>query len=252
MSLVCVKKEGTNILRSREKAAYTLTESSDKEEYTIIYDPTFKGHKYCTHPRGQRTHDNTDHNPEYDDGILDDDLRDLADDLTDVITSASNLTDYITIDEELDSDLAVLTIQDQFPLDDDLHLLLDDDLDDLNHLIAMTAPAVSAASIRIPRNYNEAMKTPQAKDWDAATWVEFNALAEKKVYKVVLLPPGQKALPTKLLHKAKPTLTGDLAKLKVRVVVRGDLQKDGEYETFSSTARSDSIHILLAICVMLR
>jgi hypothetical protein len=79
----------------------------------------------------------------------------------------------------------------------------------------MTAPVISAALICISRTYKEAITTLQAKKWDAATWIEFNALAEKKVYKVVLLLSREKALLTKLVHKAKPTLTSDLAKLKV-------------------------------------
>jgi hypothetical protein len=86
-------------------------------------------------------------------------LLDLNDDLTNVIASALNLPNRITIDDELNSDLTALTIQDEFPIDKDLDLLLDDDLDDLNYLIAMTASAVSAALIRIPRTYKEAMTT---------------------------------------------------------------------------------------------
>jgi ribonuclease HI len=111
---------------------------------------------------------------------------------------------------------------------------------------------ISAASVRVPRTYKEAMTTPQASGWHTATYAEFDALLEKGVYQIVTLPPDAKALPSKIVYKAKPTPTGDLHKLKARVVVRGDQQRPGDYsETFSPTARSTSIRILLAICTLL-
>jgi hypothetical protein len=69
----------------------------------------------------------------------------------------------------------------------------------------------------------------------------------------VPLPKGAKTISSKLVFKAKPKPTGDLSKLKARVVARGFQQRPGlDYdETFSPTARTTSIRILLAICVLL-
>jgi hypothetical protein len=234
-------KVNDNTVVAKEKAAYTLY-TSDEGQESMVYDPTYQGHRLVSNTmntkKGKKDPTGLDIGID-DDGITNDDLLGLY--------AAHNDLTYIHIDETLDDDLTNLAITDD-------QLPLDDDLDDVIQQLALTAiSAVSAASIYIPRNYKEAMKSPQAAGWHKATYVEHDSLVEKKVFKVVPLPKGAKTISSKLVFKAKPKPTGDLSKLKARVVARGFQQRPGlDYEeTFSPTARTTSIRILLAICVLL-
>jgi hypothetical protein len=183
----------------------------------------------------------SDNEQEYDDNILNEDLYSIA------LMATHNLLCDIQINTALDSNLTSPNTQLSIPADD-----INDDLDNnLKHLMLVIA-APLAASIRVPNTYKEAMTTPQADRWHNATYAEFDALLAKGVYKVVAVPSSVKVLPSKIVYKAKPTPTSDLAKLKARVVVRGDRQRPSDYdETYSPTARQSSIRILLAICVLL-
>jgi hypothetical protein len=225
---------------TKEKAAYTLHMSDDGYK-SIVYDPTYQGHRLASRVNTKKANeDSTKLNIDItDDGITDDDLLGLS--------AIHNDFTYVHINETLNDDLTSLFVTDD-------QLSLDDDLDDTIQQLALTAiSAVSAASIYVPRNYAEAMKTPQASGWHKATYIEHDSLVEKKVFKIVLLPKDAKTISSKLVFKAKPTPTGDLAKLKACVVAHGFQQRQGlDYnETFSPTARATSIRILLAICVLL-
>ena len=201
-------------------------------------------HRYTTNLYQRSKLNNNANNPtDIDKGLLNNNLLDLG--LLATLCLSHSLNHDIEVCDSLDDDIAhLLSLSLQgisAPayndwLDNDLnhlHLqvaglspsthLLDNDLDDLHFDLAMAAtPSISAASIRVLQNYKDAMTTPQADGWRTATYAEFDSLLQKGVYKVVTLPSGAKALPTKIVFKAKPTPTGDLAKLKARVVVRGD------------------------------
>jgi hypothetical protein len=161
---------------------------------------------------------------------------------------------FAAIPPSWDDDLTFATEDDR--LDGDILDQMSDNEDDIYDddllIFAMTAPA-AILDIRTPRSYKEAMSLPEAKDWDAATWKEIKALIAKGVFTVVLLPPGKKALSTKLVFKLKLTPSADISSFKARIVARGFMQKHGiDFdESWSPTVRSESVRILLAICALL-
>ena len=119
--------------------------------------------------------------------------------------------------------------------------------------LAMTIP-VMARYIQILRTYAEAMKLPEAAEWDACTWKEYQSLVDQKVFEVVRPPKGAEIISGKLVYKTKEHPDGTLKKFKARVVARGFLQKRGIHfqELWAGVANVSSVRTLLALMALLR
>ena len=81
--------------------------------------------------------------------------------------------------------------------------------------------------LRTPKTAKEAMETPEWKEWEAAINKELQCIREKGVYEVRKIPPGRKAIPTKLVFKIKLKSDGSIDKFKCRCVALGFLQRAG-------------------------
>ena len=98
-------------------------------------------------------------------------------------------------------------------------------------------------SVVEPSSYNEAIKTPEARQWKEAALEEMNAHLENQTWTIMELPPGQKAIGSKWVFKVKQKADGTIERYKARVVAKGYNQRPGyDYqEIFAPTMRLGTI-----------
>jgi hypothetical protein len=100
-----------------------------------------------------------------------------------------------------------------------------------------------------PANYKEAMEGPESEEWLEAMKSEIGSMYDNKVWTLVDIPDGRKAVENKWIFKKKTDADGNVTVYKARLVAKGFRQIQGvDYdETFSPVAMLKSIRILLAI-----
>ena len=115
-------------------------------------------------------------------------------------------------------------------------------------LIEIMAAAADAEDGGAPSSYEEALGGPEAKGWKKAFAAEVKSLHDNKVYTVVDRPLGKKVVRAKWVLRRKLLPSGELDKLKARIVAKGFTQREGiDYEeTFSPTVRFESVRLMVA------
>ncbi|KAG7572396.1 Integrase catalytic core [Arabidopsis suecica] len=99
-----------------------------------------------------------------------------------------------------------------------------------------------------PTSYEEAMMGPDSDKWLEAANSEMESMSQNKVWTLVDLPDGVKAIECKWIFKKKIDMDGNIQIYKARLVAKGYKQIHGiDYdETYSPVAMLKSIRILLA------
>jgi hypothetical protein len=105
-----------------------------------------------------------------------------------------------------------------------------------------------------PASIQEALKREDADLWVEAINSELRSIFEKQVYEECDLPPGKKALSTKMVLNIKRDQFDNITKYKARLVVRGFLQEEGVdfSEVFAPTAQTASFRVWTSVAAQLR
>ncbi|KAF1335540.1 Integrase catalytic core protein, partial [Globisporangium splendens] len=104
--------------------------------------------------------------------------------------------------------------------------------------------------IRVPRNYREAIRSPQTTQWRRAMDEKMNALRDKRVLEQIeRIPEGKRAISTRWVLTVKTDEQGYIARYKACLVARRFRQIMGVdfQEAISPVARSSPFRLLLAL-----
>ena len=105
-----------------------------------------------------------------------------------------------------------------------------------------------------PRSLREARLRPNGEGelWDAAANEELATLEKMGTIKLMALPSGLKAIPSKWVFKIKKDERGEVKRLKARMIARCDRQCPGfDYtETFAPTPRPPALRATFAIAAI--
>ncbi|MBW0547969.1 hypothetical protein O181_087684 [Austropuccinia psidii MF-1] len=117
--------------------------------------------------------------------------------------------------------------------------------DDFFSLMSMDMHMGSGA----PVSYNEAMKSDQKVQWEAAIKEELNSLEDMQVWQEVLPHGIKNVLGSQWVYALKMNEAGEIARFKARAVVQGHQQIKGIdfEETFAQAPTFQSLRGLLAI-----
>lgn len=104
-----------------------------------------------------------------------------------------------------------------------------------------------------PLTISEAINGPEKDGWTDAVNLEINSLIKNNTWEITKLPPGRKAIGTRMIFKRKLDSNGVVARLKARLVAKGFAQREGvDYnETFAPVLSYTSLRVMFAIVAAL-
>ena len=108
------------------------------------------------------------------------------------------------------------------------------------------------STIRVPESYQEARDSRQAVGWQEAEHKELETMLENGVWGApVPRPPGKTVVGSKWVYAVKYTGTGEVDRLKARLVARGFSQQEGkDYfsdSIYAPTVRPETLKVLTHI-----
>ena len=111
--------------------------------------------------------------------------------------------------------------------------------------------AMVAGNVVEPETFSQAMKSPDAKQWENAAKAEYDSLLENDTWSLVELPSNRQAIKCKWVFRAKYDSEGNIERYKARVVAKGFEQKHGiDYdETYAPVVKYPSLRALLSYAV---
>ena len=102
-----------------------------------------------------------------------------------------------------------------------------------------------------PTTYKQALNSPEAIKWQEGMQIEVSELLKQNTWEITRAPKDREALGGRWVYRLKKDNKNNILKYKARWVVQGFRQiKNLDYiDTFSTTARPESIRLLLLIAV---
>jgi hypothetical protein len=121
-----------------------------------------------------------------------------------------------------------------------------------DYYVPSSFAGIAESALRIPddpKNYVEAMNSPEATAWCAAMDTEYESLIQASTWKLVPLPSELKAIRCTWIYKVKMHSDSTVARHKAHLVAQGCTQTPGiDFDqTFSPVVKYDSIRTILAI-----
>jgi Reverse transcriptase (RNA-dependent DNA polymerase) len=106
--------------------------------------------------------------------------------------------------------------------------------------------------IKIPKTYEEAVSSPNAKEWQAAMDKEIGENRARDVYTLVPTPKGVRTLGGKWVYTLKLDEHGEINRFKARWVVQGFRQRKGiEYtKTYAPVVAGSTVRTLFAVAAV--
>ncbi|CAI7907652.1 unnamed protein product [Closterium sp. NIES-53] len=103
------------------------------------------------------------------------------------------------------------------------------------------------AAIPEPKTLAEALSGPDAEKWKQSVKEEYDSLLENETWKLCELPPGKKAISSKLIFRHKYGPDGELTRYKSRLVAKGFQQTNGKDfdEIFAPVGKGTTLRVML-------
>jgi hypothetical protein len=101
---------------------------------------------------------------------------------------------------------------------------------------------------KVPTTYDEALRSPQAVQWQVAMDEEMASVYSNNTWTEQDLPPGKTAIPLRWVYDIKTNANGNIARYKARTVAKGYMQRPGvDYgEIFAPVGKYSTLRALLA------
>ncbi|CAI7785088.1 unnamed protein product [Closterium sp. NIES-53] len=107
------------------------------------------------------------------------------------------------------------------------------------------------AAVPEPKTLAEALSGPDAEKWKQRVKEEYDSLLENETWELCELPPGKKAISSKLIFRHKYGPDGELTRYKSRLVAKGFQQTKGKDfdEIFAPVGKGTTLRVMLGMAV---
>ncbi|CAI7746610.1 unnamed protein product [Closterium sp. NIES-53] len=105
------------------------------------------------------------------------------------------------------------------------------------------------AAVPEPKTLAEALSGPDAEKWKQSVKEEYDSLLENETWELCELPPGKKAISSKLIFRHKYGPDGELTRYKSRLVAKGFQQTKGKDfdEIFAPVGKGTTLRVMLGM-----
>ncbi|CAI7843644.1 unnamed protein product [Closterium sp. NIES-53] len=105
------------------------------------------------------------------------------------------------------------------------------------------------AAVPEPKTLAEALSGPDAEKWKQSVKEEYDSLLENEMWELCQLPPGKKAISSKLIFRHKYGPDGELTRYKSRLVAKGFQHTKGKDfdEIFAPVGKGTTLRVMLGM-----